>query len=254
MKITFLGTGTSHGVPMAGCDCKTCTSKNPKNRRYRSSVLIQENGKNVLIDIPAEFRLAAIENRIKKIDAVLITHGHADHIAGLDDIRRYNEIQKSEIPFFCDDKTADELRQRFSYIFKNTQDGGGKPRVKLNIIEEGNKFDAARFSVIPLPVMHGNDKITGFRVGDFAYITDVSMIPGGTFALLKGLKVLALDALRPEPHPTHFNLEQALQAAAIIGAERTFFIHIAHRLEHEELEAGLPENIRAAYDGLGIEL
>jgi phosphoribosyl 1,2-cyclic phosphate phosphodiesterase len=254
MKVTFLGTGTSHGVPVAGCGCKTCTSKDSRNKRNRASVFIEESGAKILIDTPAEFRLASLAQKITSIDAVLLTHAHADHVAGFDDIRRYNELSGTEMPVYSDKATLEEIRRRFDYIFVSTQEGGGKPRVNLTEVAPGKTFTVNRAEILPLSVKHGGLDILAFRINKFAYLTDVSMIPDGVFGHLKALDVLVLDALRPEEHPTHFNLSQAIEAALKIGAKKTFFTHIAHKLEHEETEKALPGGMFLAFDGLVIQL
>jgi phosphoribosyl 1,2-cyclic phosphate phosphodiesterase len=254
MKVSFLGTGTSHGVPVVGCGCKTCTSTDPRNRRNRTSVFIEEAKAGILIDTPAEFRLASIAQGITSIDAVLLTHAHADHTAGFDDIRRYNELSGAEMPVYSDKATLDEVRRRFDYIFTRTQEGGGKPRVVLNEVKPYGEFKVRGVPVIPIPVIHGELTILAFRIKKFAYVTDVSSIPEKAFSALRGLDVLVLDALRPEEHPTHFNLNQAIEAARKIGAKKTYFTHIAHRIEHAETEKTLPEGMALAFDGLKIEI
>ena len=241
-------------MPVPGCSCPACCSKNPKDRRYRSAVYIEKDGRSLLIDTPAEFRIRAIEYKIKRVDAVLFTHAHSDHTAGLDDMRRFNELSGAPIPVMGDEKNLAEIKQRFSYIFKKTQEGGGKPRLILNSIRPFQEFNAAGISFTALPVMHGTLKIFGYRAGGFAYITDVSMIPEKTYRALAGVDILVLDALRKEKHPTHFNIEEAAAAAARIGAKKTYFTHIAHSVRHAELEKMLPKNIRPAYDGLEIRI
>ncbi len=254
MKIKFLGTGTSHGVPLIGCNCKTCRSKNKKNIRYRTSILIFEDNTYILVDTPPEFRLRAIEYKIKKIDAILFTHAHMDHIAGFDDIRRFNEIQGKVINAYADKKNLKEIKKRFSYIWEKTQLGGGKPKVNLKEIKPFVEFKINNIKILPFPVLHGEIIVMGFRIKNFAYITDVSKIPDKVYKYLNDLEVLVLDALRIEEHPTHFNLSKAIEEAKKINARKTFFTHIAHSLEHNETEKILPENIKLAYDGLEIKL
>lgn len=254
MKVTFLGTGTSHGVPLAFCGCKTCMSPDPRNKRNRSSALVETEDSAVLIDVPAEFRLSALKYSIKRIGAILLTHAHADHTAGLDDVRVYNELQDAAIKLYADSGTIADIRRRFHYVFEKTQEGGGKPKLELVEIKAGEKFTADGLEVMPFKVKHGELDVMGFRIGMLAYITDVSEIPQEAFAAIKGAETLVVDALRPEPHPTHFNIFEAVEAAEKIGAQRTFFTHISHRLEQEETELELPRDIRLAYDGLKIEV
>jgi phosphoribosyl 1,2-cyclic phosphate phosphodiesterase len=254
MRVTFLGTGTSHGVPVAGCGCKTCMSSDPRNKRNRTSVFIEDKIASVIIDTPAEFRLASIAHKITYIDAVLLTHAHADHVSGFDDIRRYNELSGRDMPVYSDESTLGEIKRRFDYIFADTQEGGGKPKVSLKPVEPDRFFDIKGTEVLPLSVKHGDLDILAFRIRNFAYLTDVSKIPEKTFPALSGLDVLVLNALRPEEHPTHFNLKQAVEAAQRIGAKKTYFTHLSHRLEQVETEKILPPGMFLSYDGLKIEL
>jgi len=254
MRIKFLGTGTSHGVPVLGCKCKTCASKDPKNTRYRTSVFVEDKNTPVIIDTPAEFRLRAIEYNITRLDGVLLTHAHADHVAGLDDIRRYNEMQMDFMPVYGNSDTLEEIKKRFFYIFEKTQEGGGKPKLVLKEISAYESFNIKDIEILPLPVKHGELNVTGYRIQNFAYITDASLIPARTFDFLKGLKILVLNALRFEPHPTHFNLSQAIEMAEKIRAQVTYFTHITHIMEHNEVENKLPENMHLAYDGLELKI
>jgi phosphoribosyl 1,2-cyclic phosphate phosphodiesterase len=259
MRITFLGTGTSHGVPVIGCDCAVCLSTNPKNRRNRIGVWLHGGagpGKpqdpSAVIDVSSEFRVAALANGLKRLDFVLLTHAHSDHISGLDDLRIFSQVSGKPMPVYCDARTAGEVRARFSYAFDPPKAyGGGTPQYDLR--EVTGEFREGPWRVVPLPVMHGPEPILGYRVGGFAFITDVTVIPESTLALLGGLDVLVLDCLRKKPHSTHLSLDQAVDYAKRIGARRTYFIHLTHELEHEETERGLPEGMRVAYDGLEIE-
>jgi phosphoribosyl 1,2-cyclic phosphate phosphodiesterase len=210
---------------------------------------------DIIIDTSAEFRLRALEYKIRKIDALLMTHGHADHIAGLDDIRIYNELQLMSIPLYGDKRTLEEIRRRFSYIFEQSQEGGGKPKVDLHEAAAGNEFMIGPVRIKPLLVYHGSLEILGYKINDkFAYITDCSRLPQTTMNEIKGVQVLVLNALRQKPHPTHFTLNEALAAAKESGAKSVYFTHIAHAIEHNEIQNTLPENISLAYDGLEVEL
>ncbi len=255
MKIKFIGTGTSHGVPVIGCSCAACSSKDPRNTRYRSSVWIEDGGTSIVIDTPAEFRVRTLEYAIKNINAVLFTHAHADHAAGLDDVRVYNEIQGMDMPVYGDGATLAEIKQRYSYIFTQTQEGGGKPRLDLREALPFKEFKIKNTVIKPLKVSHGEMEILGFKINnDFAYITDCSFIPEETFDEIKNIKVLVLDALRHKPHPTHFSLGQAIDAAKKSGAAMTYFTHISHGLEHVSTEENMLQNTRIAYDGLTLIL
>ncbi len=250
MNIIFMGTGTSHGVPMIACDCSVCTSDNPKNYRTRASILISENGRNILIDTATEFRLQCIRNNVRRLDAVLLTHPHADHIFGLDDVRRFNWVQKEEIPVYGTEDTLKTVRNIFSYVFNDEHTQGTRPRFSLNVIN-GN-LNLFNRHIIPIDVSHGNEKATGYRIGGFAYVTDVSAIPESSMEKLKGLDVLVLGALRYTPHPKHFNITQAVEIAKELKPKRTFLTHIAHEIEHEKANSELPDGIKLAYDGLEI--
>ena len=254
MKVKFIGTGTSHGVPVIGCSCSVCTSPDPKNIRYRTGLHVSTDNISILIDMPPEFRLRAIEYKINHIDAVLFTHAHSDHCSGLDDIRPYNQKQKKPIPIYGNRYTLQDLKRRFFYVFEETQKGGGKPDLELIELIDNQPFYLQGLEILPLTVLHGNLEINAFRMGSFAFVTDVSYIPEKTYRSLVGLSVLVIDALRIKEHPTHFNLAQAIEAAQKINANQTYFTHISHSLEHKETEKNLPPNMNLAYDGLEIDL
>lgn len=252
MRITFLGTGTSTGVPVVGCRCRVCTSDHPKNQRLRQSVSIEANGKHFLIDTTPDLRLQLLRHPIPRLDFVLFTHSHSDHLMGLDDIRPFNFRQREPVVAFANPMTAKAVRRAFSYIWDHSQIGGGKPQLDLREVTE--PFTHEGIEIIPIPVTHGDWTILGFRIGTFAYITDTNGIPDASIELLRGVEYLALDGLRPAPrHPTHFVIAEAVAAAERIAARETWLIHLAHEVEHEEVDAALPAGIRLAYDGLVLE-
>jgi len=253
MIVTFLGTGTSTGVPVVGCSCRVCTSDDPRNKRLRQSVKVEANGRFFLIDTTPDLRAQLLRDPIPRLDFILFTHSHSDHLMGLDDIRPFNFRQRETIHAFASAPTAKAVRRAFSYIWADTQIGGGKPQLDLHEVD--GVFAHEGIDVIPLPVCHGDWTILGFRIGRFAYITDTNGIPDTTMRLLEDIDVLALDGLRPSPrHPTHFTIDEAVQCAQRIGARQTWLIHLTHEVDHEAVEAGLPEGIRLAYDGLRLEL
>jgi phosphoribosyl 1,2-cyclic phosphate phosphodiesterase len=254
MRVTFLGTGTSTGIPVIGCRCRVCTSPNPKNARLRQSVLLEVNGQYGLIDTTPDLRLQLLGHPIPRLDFILFTHSHSDHLMGLDDIRPFNFRQRESIDAYANANTAKAIRRAFGYIWDaTTQVGGGKPQLDLHEIEQ--PFTHAGIEIIPIPVTHGEWTILGFRIGAFAYITDTNGIPPESRCLLEGIEVLALDGLRPAPtHPTHFTIAQAVACAKEIGARQTWIIHLAHEVEHDEVEAMLPDGVRLAYDGLALDV
>jgi phosphoribosyl 1,2-cyclic phosphate phosphodiesterase len=253
VRVVVLGTGTSHGVPAIGCRCAVCTSPDPRDRRTRVSVAVRWRDRSLLIDTAPEFRLQAIRSDLRRVDAVLYTHSHADHIFGLDDLRRFNEMQDGEMPIYGTAATLDDLRRSFRYVFVPTQAGGGKPKLDLRTLVAGS-YEIAGLPVEAIQVFHGELEVLAYRFGDFAYVTDVSRIPEASMERLRGLHTLILGALRWEPHPTHFSVEQALEVAAELQPARTFFTHIAHNLGHAEVERGLPPSVRLAYDGLVLNV
>ena len=251
ITVTVLGSGTSHGVPMIACDCEVCTSPDPRDKRTRPSITIQYGATCLLIDTSPELRLQCLANDVRRIDAVLYTHHHIDHVAGLDDLRRFNWIQDQALPCFGQAATLERLRTMFTYVFDHDPDyPSAKPRLTLHEIDD--PIEIGGRIITPIPLMHGDLPVLGFRVGDFAYCTDVSFIPEPSWQLLQDLDVLILDALRRRPHPTHFNLDQAVDHARRIGARSTYFTHIAHELPHEQTNDVLPESMALAYDTLTI--
>jgi phosphoribosyl 1,2-cyclic phosphate phosphodiesterase len=252
LQITFLGTGTSHGVPMIGCECATCRSPDPRDRRSRASILVEtDDGGVILIDAGPDLRFQALANGVRRVDAIVFTHGHADHILGLDDVRRYNHIMRRPMACYADARTVDDIRRMFSYVFDPAAPkGGGLPQLELFTIE--GPFCLGRQEIVPVPVMHGALPILGLRFGGFAYLTDCSAIPDGSWPLLADLDILVLDALRERPHPTHFSIGQALQVADRLGASRTYFTHMCHDLAHASTCEKLPAGMALAYDGLRV--
>ncbi|HXG58564.1 MAG TPA: MBL fold metallo-hydrolase [Thermoanaerobaculia bacterium] len=251
MKVTFLGTGTSTGVPIVGCRCRVCVSGDPKNQRLRQSVKIEMNGRTFLIDTTPDLRLQLLRHPIARLDFILFTHSHADHLMGLDDIRPFNFRQKEPIRAYASPMTAKAIRRAFSYIWNESQIGGGKPQLELHEVDAPFTHDG--IEIVPVPVAHGDWTILGYRIGPFAYITDTNGIPPESIRLLEGVDTLALDGLRPAPpHPTHFIISEAVEAAQRIGAKTTYLIHLTHDVDHAPFEATLPEGVRLAYDGLTI--
>ena len=253
MRITFLGTGTSHGVPMIGCDCATCRSSDPRDARLRPSIYLEAGQTRVLVDAGPDLRQQALRHDIRAVDAILFTHGHADHILGLDDVRRFNAIMERSMACHADAKTIDEIRRTFHYVFDpGTPKGGGLPALELTPID--GPFRTGDLDVQPIPLWHGQRPILGFRFGAFAYLTDCSRLDDAAWPLLEGLQVLVIDALRERPHPTHFSLDQAVDVATRLGAGRTFFTHMCHDLRHEATNARLPPGMALAYDGLVLDI
>lgn len=252
MEIIFMGSGTSMGVPTIGCECEVCVSQNPKNKRTRPSLLVRTRGKNLLIDTAVDLRAQAIRENLKKIDAVLYTHSHADHILGLDDLRPFNFWQKMHIPCYGNEPTMDSICDTFKYVFTNPQPGGSMPRIEPHVIN--GPFDIDGVQIVPLPILHGRMEVLGYRIGRLSYITDCSEIPAETYALLKGTAVLVLGVLRYAPHPTHLNFEKALQIIDRVQPESAFFTHISHDFDHDKTNGELPANVRLSYDGLKFEL
>jgi phosphoribosyl 1,2-cyclic phosphate phosphodiesterase len=252
MIVTFLGTGTSTGVPVIGCHCPVCTSEDPRNQRLRQSVKIEARDKFFLIDTTPDLRLQLLRDPIPRLDCILFTHSHADHLMGLDDIRPFNFRQRESIHAFASPATAKAVRRAFSYIWSDTQIGGGKPQLELHEVDGAFQYEDVE--VVPIPVHHGEWTILGYRIGPFAYITDTNGIPESSVKLLRGIDTLALDGLRvAPPHPTHFTIGEAVEAAQRIGARLTYLIHLTHDIDHASCEATLPANVRLAYDGLRLE-
>lgn len=253
MKITFLGTGTSQGVPVIGCGCNVCTSPDPRDNRLRSSIHIAVDDKSFVVDTGPDFRQQMLREKIKKLDAILFTHGHKDHTAGLDDVRAFNHWQKRSMPIYGSRDALDQLKVEYAYAFADKKYPGIP---QLDLYELGDEtFEINPVSITPLPVLHMRLPVLGFRIYDFAYITDANAIPEETLGKLKGIKTLVLNALQREKHLSHFNLEEAIAMAKKIGADRTYFTHISHKLDlHQVVERELPEKIFLAFDGLQVSV
>jgi phosphoribosyl 1,2-cyclic phosphate phosphodiesterase len=252
IKITVLGSGTSVGVPTIGCDCKVCTSTDPRDNRLRPSVLVTYDGRNVLIDTTPDFRTQALRAQIRRMDAVIFTHSHADHIMGLDDVRPFNFRQTGSIPIYANAPTMEAIQRCFPYIFDSASRNTNVPQIEARLIDEPFELFGLRFT--PIPILHGRQTILGFRFGASAYLTDHSDIPPASMDLLHGLDVLFLDALRYKPHPTHSTVDQSTRTVEKLAPRRAFFTHICHDLGHERAESLLPPHIRLAYDGLEIQV
>jgi phosphoribosyl 1,2-cyclic phosphate phosphodiesterase len=254
VRVLFLGTGTSHGVPMIGCDCLVCRSSDPRDNRTRPSIAIDcDDGLRLLVDTTPDLRAQALRHDLRRVDALLFTHAHADHVMGLDEVRRYNMLSRAPMPVYGDAPTLRDVRRTFAYVFESdAPKGGGVPDLRLFTI--AGPFCLGRQLVQPVPIRHGPWNILGFRFGSFAYLTDCNGIPDTSMALLRDLDCLVLDALRKRPHPTHFTLDEAVRMAQRIGARRTLFTHIAHELGHEATCATLPAGMALAHDGLSVEV
>lgn len=258
MKLRFLGTGTSFGIPVVGCRCDVCTSDDPRNRRSRSGLLLEEDGRRLLVDTPPELRLQLLEAGIRRLDAAYLTHPHADHTHGIDDLRIFTLRSERPLPMHVAEEYEEELTRRFGYIFgedRRRLPGTSVPELELVPFREGETVEAAGFVLRPVGFPHGSFRSYGFRVGPLAVIVDAKEVPGEAVDLLRGAEVLVINALWfGNPHPSHFNVEEAVETARALDAGRTFLTHLTHRLDHGELEERLPPSVRPAHDGLEVEL
>ncbi len=251
ISLRVLGSGTSVGVPTIGCDCDVCLSPDPRDRRLRPSVLVQYEDHNVLIDTTPDFRQQALRAGIRRLDAILYTHSHADHILGLDDVRPFNFVQRGNIPIYATAETMSTISRCFSYIFSDSPTESSRPRIDVHLFDS-DPINLFGLNFMPIRLAHGKGTTHGFRFGDIAYLTDHSDIPAASLAMLEGLDVLFLDALRLKPHPTHTTLDRALQWVEQLKPRRAFFTHMGHDLGHARTEAKLPAHVRLAYDDLEI--
>jgi phosphoribosyl 1,2-cyclic phosphate phosphodiesterase len=259
VRLTFLGTGTSFGIPVVGCGCTVCASSDPRDQRTRHSALISwENGRNVLVDTPPELRLQLVRAGVSGVDAVWFTHLHADHLHGIDDLRIFSLRSKESVPAYASRDARSVLERRFDYIFDRSispESGSSKPQVSLHTLEAGRPRALAGACFVPIEVPHGSLRVFGFRVGDLGYVTDAKRLPPEAVEALAGVSVMVLNALWwGDPHPTHFNIEEALKTARQVGAKRTFLTHLTHRVSHKDLSSRLPPGVFAAYDGLTVEI
>ncbi len=258
MTLTFLGTGTSFGVPVIGCSCPNCTSDDPRDRRTRHGALLGLEAGSLLVDTPPELRLQLLACGIDRVDAVWYTHLHADHLHGIDDVRIFSTRGRGAVPTYVPAGMKDQLTERFPYIFDERAKvarGTTKPRLALDTYEEGVPKRVLGVDVIPFRVPHGPEDAFGFRAGGLGYVTDAKRLPRRAREILRGVEVLVLNALwLGSPHPTHFNVEEAVEAAREVGAERTFLTHLTHKVGYRELAEWLPRGIRPAFDGLVVEV
>ena len=254
LSVTFLGTGTSQGIPIIGSRHPVCLSSNPKDKRLRVSVLLQWEDFNYVIDCGPDFRQQMLREEVRHLNGVLLTHEHNDHIIGLDDIRPFY-FRQGDISFYAEKRVFEALKQRFSYVFEIENKYPGAPTLQEIEIDENSIFSISGKKVIPVRAMHANLPVLGFRIDDFAYMTDVKTIPTSEMEKLKGLEVLVINALREKPHPSHLNLEEALALVEALAPKKAYFTHISHLLGfHDEVEKSLPENIHLAYDNLQIKI
>jgi phosphoribosyl 1,2-cyclic phosphate phosphodiesterase len=257
VKLTFLGTGTSFGVPQIGCDCAVCRSRDPRDKRTRVGAVVEWNDTHLLIDTPPELRLQLIATGVHRVDAVLFTHDHADHTHGLDDIRAISVRRGSPLPMYGPAEALRTLAQKFPYIFDETirpLPGTAKPEGAAHVVEPGKPVRIGNVDVVALEVPHGNMRVFGYRIGPLGYVTDAKTIPDAACAQLKGIRVLVLNALFRTEHPTHLSFAEAIATARKIGAERTFLTHLTHENSHAELAAELPADVQPAYDGLVLTI
>lgn len=255
MQLTILGCGTSTGVPVAGCRCEVCTSPDPKNHRTRTSALVvTDQGAHILIDTSPDFRTQALRTPIPRVDAVLYTHAHADHILGLDDLRAYNFTQQSSIPCYLTEGTLDSIKRTFWYVFEPQPGykGGLPPQLTFHLVTPNVPFEVAGTEVMPFALTHGGTEVIGFRFGSMAYATDCNQIPERSRPVLQGLDLLVLDALRAQPHPTHFSIPESIAVARALEVHRTVFVHMGHTVDYQRDSAQLPAGFEFAYDGMHL--
>lgn len=254
MKFTFVGTGTSQGIPVVGCGCQVCTSGDSKDKRLRSSLLVQSDKTTLNIDIGPDFRYQMLRAKVTDMDAILFTHEHQDHTAGLDDVRAFNFINQKTIDVYATQRVQRRLREQFSYIFNNP-DYPGIPQIKMHDVEAGKAFKVGDIEVLPIQVMHGQMPVLGFRIADFTYITDANYIGETEKNLIRGSQHLVLNALRQKTHHSHFTLDEAVQLSQELGTPHAYLTHISHQLgRHKDVNKTLPKGVELAWDGLEIKV
>lgn len=252
MRVTLLGSGTSHGVPVIACGCAVCTSPDPRNRRTRSSAAVEANGATLLLDTSTELRLQALANGLRRVDAVLYTHFHADHVSGIDDLKAFNAILGGPLPCYGNASTYESFQQRYDFALAGTPWIGAIPHLQFTVVEE--PFELFGLAITPVPLRHGRIMSQGWRIGDFAYLTDTNGVPPESMRLLQGLELMVIDALRFRPHPTHFSIPEAVAVIQELRPRRALLTHLTHEVEHASANADLPRGIELAYDGLVVEL
>ena len=257
MRLTFLGTGTSFGVPVVGCDCPACSSSDPRDRRTRHGALLELPGGRLLVDTPPELRLQLVAAAVGAVDAVWFTHDHADHVHGIDDLRVFT-VRRGDMPAHLAEEFVQTFRERFPYIFDASVQppaGGSKPQIVLHGFDPDHPVEVLGTELTPIRLPHGGMSVYGFRVGGLGYVTDAKTLPPDAVSKLEGVDVLVLNALWfGRPHASHFNVEEAVEAARTVGARRTYLTHLTHRVTHAELLERLPEGVHPAYDGLVVEI
>ena len=252
MRLTILGSGSSHGSPVIGCTCETCTSDDPRNARYRASALVEVDGRAFLIDTGPELRLQALRAGLRRIDAVLYTHFHADHVHGLDDLKSFNAALGGALPCYGNTQTGAVLRDRFEYAFAGTPWVGLIPHLTFEVVDD--PFELLGVPITPIDLQHGRIRSHGWRIGGLAYLTDANDIPPSSLARLHGLDLLVIDGLRPRPHPTHYSIGEAVAVAERLRPQRALLTHMNHNVEYNRESAGLPDGVALAYDGLVLDL
>lgn len=252
MRVTLLGSGTSSGVPVIGCSCPVCTSTNTRNRRLRCSALVEVKQRALLIDTATDLRQQALQFGVERVDAVLYTHAHADHIHGIDELRVFNLRHLHDIPCYGNQDTIRRITAYFDYIFSGDQGESFRPFLEPHLVD--GPFELFGTTIIPVPLWHGSLPVLGWRIGNFAYLTDTNRLADESWSLLGDLQILVLDALRTRPHPTHLSIDQAVELAQRLGARRTVLTHLSHLIDHDQVQKDLPPGIKLAYDGMMFEV